>query len=52
MNPEELNKEQLNFSILENMVILFEKHLPSKILKSEEFKTIKIRLENLYQKIK
>lgn len=47
----ELNKDQLMFIILENMVVLFERELPKKILKSNEFQQIKKTLETLYQKV-
>lgn len=47
-----LNKDELIFSIFENLVILFERELPKKILKSEEFTEITDKLEVLYEKIK
>ena len=41
-----LSKDELFFSIFENLVILFERELPKKILKSSEFIEIKDKLEN------
>lgn len=42
--------ERKLFEILENMVILFQSHLPSKILKTREFQDIKNKLESLQEK--
>lgn len=42
--------ERKLFEILENMVILFQSHLPSKILKTREFQEIKNKLESLQEK--
>ena len=42
--------EKILFEILENMVILFQSHLPSKILKTKEFQEIKNKLESLQEK--
>ena len=47
-----LEKEELIFSIFENLVILFERELPKKILKSDEFQEINDKLDVLYDKIK
>jgi hypothetical protein len=43
MNQE----EKIIFEILENLIILFQNHLPSKILKTEEFQQIKKKMETL-----
>jgi hypothetical protein len=43
MNQE----EKIIFEILENLIILFQNHLPSKILKTEEFQQIKNKMERL-----
>lgn len=42
--------EKTLFEILENMVVLFQSHLPSKILKTREFQDIKNKLESLQEK--
>lgn len=42
--------EKLIFRILEDLTILFQKHLPPKILKSEEFTNIKEKLILLSEK--
>jgi len=42
--------EKKIFEILENLVILFQRYLPVKILKSKEFQDIKILLESLSEK--
>lgn len=47
-----LSKDELFFSLFENMVILFERELPKKILKSSEFIEIKDKLDVLYYVIK
>jgi hypothetical protein len=47
-----LSKDELIFSIFENLIILFERELPKKILKSEEFEEMTDKLEVLYEKIK
>lgn len=47
-----LSKDQLIFSIFENLIILFERELPKKILKSEEFQEIKDKVDVLYNIIK
>lgn len=47
-----LSKDELFFSLFENMVILFERELPKKILKSSEFIEIKDKLDVLYDTIK
>jgi hypothetical protein len=47
-----LSKDELFFSLFENMVILFERELPKKILKSSEFIEIKDKLDVLYDIIK
>jgi hypothetical protein len=43
MNQE----EKIIFEILENLIILFQNYLPSKILKTEEFQEIKNKMERL-----
>jgi len=43
MNQE----EKIIFEILENLIILFQNYLPSKILKTEEFQQIKNKMERL-----
>jgi hypothetical protein len=43
MNQE----EKTIFEILENLIILFQNHLPVKILKTEEFQEIKNKMERL-----
>jgi hypothetical protein len=43
MNQE----EKIIFEILENLIILFQNHLPSKILKTEEFQQIKNKMEKI-----
>ena len=43
MNQE----EKTIFEILENLIILFQNYLPSKILKTEEFQHIKNKMETL-----
>lgn len=47
-----LSKDQLIFSIFENLIILFERELPKKILKSEEFQEIKDKVDVLFDIIK
>lgn len=47
-----LSKDELIFSIFENMIILFENNLPKKILKSSEFQEISDKLNVLFEKIK
>ena len=47
-----LSKDQLVFSIFENLIILFENNLPKKILKSDEFIEITDKLNVLFDKIK
>lgn len=47
-----LSKDELIFSIFENMIILFENNLPKKILKSNEFQEISDKLNVLFEKIK
>jgi hypothetical protein len=42
-----LSKDELIFSIFENLIILFEEHLPKKILKSDEFIEIRDKVEVL-----
>jgi hypothetical protein len=42
-----LSKDELIFSIFENLIILFEEHLPKKILKSDEFVEIRDKVEVL-----
>ena len=44
---EKLTDDQIVFSILKNMIELFETHLPKKILKSDEFQVIKYRIAEL-----
>ena len=39
--------EKIIFSILEDFVILLQRHLPTRILKSKEFSDIKEKLNNL-----
>lgn len=43
----QLTKDELIFSIFENLIILFETHLPKKILKSDEFIEIQDKIEVL-----
>ncbi len=43
----QLTKDELIFSIFENLIILFEEHLPKKILKSDEFIEIQDKIEVL-----
>jgi hypothetical protein len=43
----QLSKDELIFSIFENLIILFEEHLPKKILKSDEFVEIRDKVEVL-----
>jgi hypothetical protein len=43
----QLTKDELIFSIFENLIILFEEHLPKKILKSDEFIEIHDKVEVL-----
>jgi len=43
----QLSKDELVFSIFENLIILFEEHLPKKILKSDEFVEIRDKVEVL-----
>jgi hypothetical protein len=43
----QLSKDELVFSIFENLIILFEEHLPKKILKSDEFIEIRDKVEVL-----
>jgi hypothetical protein len=43
----QLSKDELIFSIFENLIILFEEHLPKKILKSDEFIEIRDKVEVL-----
>lgn len=47
-----LSKDELIFSVFENLIILFERELPKKILKSEEFQEIKDKVDVLYDIIK
>lgn len=47
IDNNKLTDDQIVFSILNNMILLFETHLPKKILKSEEFEIIKYRIEEL-----
>lgn len=47
-----LSKDELFFSLFELMIILFERELPKKILKSSEFIEIKDKLDVLYDIIK
>lgn len=47
-----LSKDELIFSVFENLIILFERELPKKILKSEEFQEIKDKVDVLYNIIK
>lgn len=42
--------EKKIFHILENLIILFQRYLPMKVLMSKEFKEIKNSLENLSEK--
>lgn len=44
--------EKLIFEILENMIILFQTYLPSKILKTKEFQDIRNKMECLQSKNK
>lgn len=44
--------EKLIFEILENMIILFQTYLPSKILKTKEFQDIRNKMEYLQNKNK
>ena len=44
--------EKIIFEVLENMVILFQEHLPTKILKTKEFQGIKSKMEYLQNKNK
>ena len=46
MNQE----EKIIFEILENLIILFQNHLPAKILKTQEFQEIKNNMERLRDK--
>ena len=43
----QLSKDELVFSIFENLIILFEEHLPKMILKSGEFIEIRDKVEVL-----
>jgi len=48
---EKLNYEEIQFSILSNMIYLFEENLPKKILKTDNFQLIKYRLEELKKRV-
>lgn len=47
-----MKEEKIIFEILENLIILFQNHLPIKILKTEEFQEIKKKMETLRDKNK
>jgi len=47
-----MKEEKIIFEILENLIILFQNHLPVKILKTKEFQQIKNKMETLRDKNK